>query len=47
VEIQNVTGKTYIAWLSKGPTYSFKDFAARFLGRTLEYFLKEKARKES
>jgi threonine synthase len=45
VEIQNVTGKTYIAWLSKGPTYSFKDFAARFLGRTLEYFLKEEGKK--
>ena len=35
-EIQHVTGRTYIMWLTKGPTYSFKDYAARFFGRTLE-----------
>jgi threonine synthase len=45
VYIQNVTGKTYISWLSKGPTYSFKDFAARFFGRVLEHFLKEEQQK--
>jgi threonine synthase len=45
VYIQNVTGRTYISWLSKGPTYSFKDFAARFFGRVLEYFLKEEKQK--
>ena len=39
VDIQHITGKTYIMWLSKGPTYSFKDFAARFFGRVLNYFL--------
>jgi threonine synthase len=39
VELQNVTGKTFILWLSKGPTYSFKDFAARFFGRVLNHFL--------
>ena len=39
--MQHVTGKTYIMWLSRGPTYSFKDYAARFLGRTLNYFLKQ------
>ncbi|HME42610.1 MAG TPA: threonine synthase [Syntrophorhabdales bacterium] len=38
-EIQHVTGKTYIMWLTKGPTYSFKDYAARFFGRALNYFL--------
>jgi threonine synthase len=39
--MQHVTGKTYIMWLSRGPTYSFKDYAARFFGRTLNYFLKQ------
>jgi len=38
--IQQVTGKTYIMWLSHGPTYSFKDYAARFFARVLNYFLK-------
>jgi len=38
-EIQHVTDKTYIMWLTKGPTYSFKDYAARFFGRALNYFL--------
>jgi threonine synthase len=37
--IQHVTGKTYIMWLTQGPTYSFKDYAARFFGRALNYFL--------
>ncbi len=45
IYIQNVTGRTYISWLSKGPTYSFKDFAARFFGRVLEHFLKEEKKK--
>lgn len=38
--IQHVTGKTFFMWLSKGPTYSFKDYAARFFARALNYFLK-------
>jgi len=37
--VQHVTGKTYIMWLTQGPTYSFKDYAARFFGRALNYFL--------
>ncbi len=41
-EVQNVTGKTYIMWLTKGPTYSFKDYAARFFGRMLNHFLGER-----
>lgn len=41
-DIQHVTGKTHIMWLSKGPTYSFKDYAARFFARTLNYFLEER-----
>ncbi len=38
-DVQRVFGKTYIMWLTKGPTYSFKDYAARFFGRALNYFL--------
>ena len=38
--IQQVSGETSIMWLSKGPTYSFKDYAARFFARILNYFLK-------
>lgn len=41
-EVQHVTGKTHIMWLTKGPTYSFKDYAARFFGRMLNYFLGER-----
>jgi threonine synthase len=39
VDIEAVTGNTSILWLSRGPTYSFKDFAARFIGRVLNHFL--------
>lgn len=39
--IEHVTGKTYLMWLSGGPTYSFKDYAARFFGKMLDYFLKQ------
>lgn len=38
-DVQHVTGRTHIIWLTKGPTYSFKDYAARFFGRMLNYFL--------
>ncbi len=37
-DVQHVTGRTHIIWLTKGPTYSFKDYAARFFGRMLNYF---------
>ena len=47
VDIQHVIGKTYIMWLSKGPTYSFKDFAARFFGRVLNYFLLKSSMKRT
>jgi len=39
--LEHVTGKTHIMWLTGGPTYSFKDYAARFLGRVLNHFLKQ------
>jgi threonine synthase len=38
--VQHVTGETHIMWLSQGPTCSFKDYAARFFARILNYFLK-------
>ena len=38
-DIKHIIGKTYIMWLTQGPTYSFKDYAARFFGRMLNYFL--------
>ncbi|MCX8109887.1 MAG: threonine synthase [Syntrophorhabdaceae bacterium] len=44
-EVQYITGKTYIMWLTKGPTYSFKDYAARFFGRILNHFLGERGLK--
>ncbi|OPY63833.1 MAG: Threonine synthase [Syntrophorhabdaceae bacterium PtaU1.Bin034] len=40
-DIQQVTDDTYIMWLTRGPTYSFKDYAARFFGRMLNYFLEK------
>lgn len=40
--VQRVTGKIYIMWLTQGPTYSFKDYAARFFGRALNFFLARK-----
>jgi len=45
--IQKVTGDTYIMLLTQGPTYSFKDYAARFFGRTLNHFLGEQGLKRT
>ncbi|HAR95332.1 MAG TPA: threonine synthase [Deltaproteobacteria bacterium] len=41
-DIENITGRSSIMWLTKGPTYSFKDYAARFFGRMLDFFLERK-----
>ena len=41
-EVQRVTENTSIMWLTKGPTCSFKDYAARFFGRILNYFLERR-----
>jgi threonine synthase len=46
-EIQQVTGRTHIVWLTKGPTYSFKDYAARFFARALNYFLGKRGLKRT
>src|SRR3989344_5180223 len=37
-DIEQITENTHIMWLTQGPTYSFKDYAARFFGQTLDYF---------
>jgi threonine synthase len=44
-KVERVTGKTYIMWLTQGPTYSFKDYAARFFGRMLNHFLAQRGLK--
>lgn len=41
-KVQRVTGETHIMWLTQGPTYSFKDYAARFFSRALNHFLAKK-----
>jgi len=43
--VAHVTGKTHIMWLTRGPTYSFKDYAARFFARALNYFLARTGRR--
>jgi threonine synthase len=40
-EVQTVERGTYVMWLTRGPTYSFKDYAARFFARALNYFLQK------
>ncbi len=46
-ETEEVIGKTHIMWLTQGPTYSFKDYAARFFARALNYFLGKKKLKRT
>ncbi len=46
-KVEKVNDSTYIMWLTNGPTYSFKDYAARFFGRTLNYFLGKRGLKRS
>jgi threonine synthase len=45
VPLEKVTGRRYIMRLDRGPTASFKDFAARMMGRLMQYFLKQQNRK--
>src|SRR5512145_2219506 len=45
VPLENVYGRNYIMRLDQGPTASFKDFAARMMGRLMNYFLKIENRK--
>ena len=41
VPLQRVYDEKYVLRLDQGPTCSFKDFAARLMGRMIQYFLKE------
>jgi threonine synthase len=45
VPLQQVYEKKYVMRLDQGPTASFKDFAARMMGRLMQYFLKKENRK--
>jgi threonine synthase len=42
VPLEKVFDRKYILRLDQGPTASFKDFAARFMGRLMQYYLKDK-----
>jgi threonine synthase len=41
VPVERVWGRRYLLRLDQGPTASFKDFAARFLARAMQYFARE------
>ncbi len=45
VPLEKVIDRKYIMRLDQGPTASFKDFAARMMGRLMQYFLKKQNRK--
>jgi threonine synthase len=45
IPLEHVYGRNYIMRLDQGPTASFKDFAARMMGRLMQYFLKQENRK--
>ncbi len=44
VPLEQVYEKKYVMRLDHGPTASFKDFAARVMGRLMQYFLKQEQR---
>lgn len=44
VPLERVYNGKYLLRLDRGPTCSFKDFAARLMGRLMQYFLKEEGR---
>jgi len=41
VPLEKVTDRKYIMRLDQGPTASFKDFAARMMGRLMQYYLRQ------
>lgn len=45
VPLEQVTARNYIMRLDHGPTASFKDFAARMMGRLMQYYLHLQNRK--
>ncbi|MBP1909361.1 threonine synthase [Methanolobus bombayensis] len=44
VPLEPVDGQTYIMRLDRGPTASFKDFAARMMARLMQYYLSKENR---
>ena len=40
VPLEHVEGRKYVMRLDQGPTASFKDFAARLMGRLINYYLR-------
>ena len=44
VPLENVYDRKYVMRLDQGPTASFKDFAARMMGRLMQYYLKKEER---
>jgi threonine synthase len=44
VPLENVYNRNYIMRLDQGPTASFKDFAARMMGRLMQHFLQKQNR---
>lgn len=45
VPVQKVRENFYLLWLTKGPTASFKDFAARMMARMMHFFAAQDNRK--
>ncbi|MBU1916606.1 threonine synthase, partial [bacterium] len=41
VPLEHVVDQNYVMRLDQGPTASFKDFAARMMGRLMQYYLKQ------
>ena len=39
IPLEQVSGRNYIMRLDQGPTASFKDFAARMMGRLMQHYL--------
>ncbi|OYV09256.1 MAG: threonine synthase [Methanosaeta sp. NSP1] len=44
VPVERAYDEKYVLRLDRGPTCSFKDFAARAMGRLIQYFLKQEGR---
>jgi len=45
IPLEKILDRKFIMRLDQGPTASFKDFAARFMGRLMQYYLKEERQK--
>ncbi|MBN2519440.1 MAG: threonine synthase [Bacteroidales bacterium] len=44
IPLENVYERKYVMRLDQGPTASFKDFAARMMGRLMQYYLQQENR---